>query len=377
MKFKINSKQLKTKLENLSKVSKQKTSLPILSCFKINVQERNIEVTATDLDITLVAKVIPESVKEEGSVCVDAGSFLDIIKKIKDSVVEIYSEEKALPSGQKKINVFVVSPSGKFKMVGYDAEDFPQAHEPSDENAVTVPVMSISQGIGKVVHAVKVDEYRPTTGGVYLDFREDKMSFSATDGWGKVAILYDTAVKSDLNKTVILPQKASSVFNSLLESDDIDAEIMFDEKNMRIGLVGYTLYSKLIEGLPFDINSIMMQTSEIFFTTKTQELLFAVDRCLTLGNMNGVVDVNVLIGEVLVSSENVDFDSSGEERIACENKQSSGMFKCNGRFFVEALSKISTENVEVSFSTTNPMIFVNPTEFEQNYTMVLMRLATI
>ncbi|MHB8871723.1 MAG: DNA polymerase III subunit beta [Candidatus Doudnabacteria bacterium] len=374
MRFKINSKQLKTKLENLSKVSKTKTSLPILSCFKINVRERNVEITATDLDITLVAKVIPESVKEEGFVCVDAGSLLDIIKKIKDSVVEIYSEEKPLPSGQKKINVFVASPSGKFKMTGYDAEDFPQVHDPIDENLVTVPVMSISQGIGKTVHAVKVDEYRPTTGGVYLDFREDRMSFSATDGWSKVAILYDTSVQSGLNKSVILPKSASSVFNSLLESDDIDAEIMFDEKNMRIDLVGYTLYSKLIEGKPFDINSIMMQQSEIFFTANTQELLFAVDRCLTLGNSVGVVDVSVLLGEVLVSSENIDFDSSGEERVACENKQSSGMFKCNGRFFVEALGKISTEKVEVSFSTTNPMIFINPTEMESNYTMVLMRL---
>ena len=374
MKFKINSKQLKTKLENLSKVSKQKTSLPILSCFKINVQERNIEVTATDLDITLVAKVIPESVNEEGFVCVDAGSFLDIIKKIKDSVVEIYSEEKLLPSGQKKINVFVVSPSGKFKMVGYDAEDFPQVHDPIDENLVTVPVISISQGIGKTVHAVKVDEYRPALGGVYFNFQQDKMSFSGTDGY-RVAVCYDTSVKSEMNKKVILPKAAASVFNSLLESDDIDAEIMFDDKNIRIDLVGYVLYSKLIEATPMDIEMVMKQESEVFFTTKTQDLLFAVDRCLTLGNMNGVVDVNVLLGEVLVSSENVDFDSSGEERLICENKQSSGMFKCNGRFFVEALSKISTENVEVSFSTTNPMVFVNPTEITENYTMTIMRLA--
>ena len=374
MKFKINSKQLKTKLENLSKVSKQKTSLPILSCFKINVQERNIEVTATDLDITLVAKVIPESVKEEGFVCVDAGSFLDIIKKIKDSIVEIYSEEKALPSGQKKINVFVVSPSGKFKMTGYDAEDFPQVHNPISENVVSVPVISMSYGMGKTVHAVKIDELHPTLGGVYLDFTTDKMAFSATDGWAKVAVCYDNSIKSSWNKSVIIPKSASSVFNSLLESDDIDAEITFDEKNIRIDLIGYTLYSKLIEGAPYDINFIMSQPSEIFFTTKTQDLLFAVDRCLTLGNMNGVVDVNVLLGEVLVSSENVDFDSSGEERLVCENKQSSGMFKCNGRFFVEALSKISTENVEVSFSTTNPMIFINPTEMEENYSMVIMRL---
>lgn len=374
MRFKINSKQLKTKLENLSKVSKTKTSLPILSCFKINVLERNVEITATDLDITLVAKVIPESVKEVGSICVPADNFLDIIKKIKDSVIEVYSEEKQVQGGLTKRNVFVVSPSGKFKMVGYDAEDFPQVHDPIDENVVTVPVMSISQGIGKTVHAVKVDEFQPVLGGVYLKFGYEKMSFSATDKY-RIAVCYDNDVKSDIEKTVILPKHASFVFNSLLESDDIDADILFDEKNIRIDLVGYTLYSKLIEGTPMDINSVMCQSSEIFFTANTMDILSAVDRCLTLGSMVGVVNVNVLLGEAIISSENVDFDLSGEERVACENKEGSGIFKCNGRYLIEALSKISTEKVEISFSTTNPMIFINPTEVESDYTMVTMRLA--
>ena len=87
MKFTINTKHLKSKLDNLNKIAKDKSPLPLAKYFMVEVKEDDILITATSLKITLTGKLIPEKVSKTGTLCVIADKFYEIIKTVTDEAV--------------------------------------------------------------------------------------------------------------------------------------------------------------------------------------------------------------------------------------------------------------------------------------------------
>lgn len=373
MKFTINTKHLRSKLDNLNKIAKDKSPLPLAKYFMVEVKEDDILITATNLKITLTGKLIPEKVSKTGTLCVIADKFYEIIKTVTDEFVEVYSEEKKLTTTT-VYNVFVKTKTGKFKMSGDNAELFPQPKRPSDDNVILLPVNVLSEGIAKTVFASKEDDMAPMRSGVAVICDADKTSFYAYDGTFRMAACFDMNQYTDTTKQVVIPRTTCFLMQNLVSSSDDSVTIRFDDKNVEFIMNDYIMCSTRIEGTFPDISAVLHTDLDVFFSCNKAELSDAIKRCLIFNNEpTSRISVVVNIGEITVSATDVNFNLSAEESVTCDNIKSSGMFNTNGHMFLDAIEKVSSEKVEISFPAEKNGIFINPVSEEENYTFVVSK----
>lgn len=360
MKLIVRSTDLQKKLDNLHKITETKTTLPILNFLKMDVTDSEIQFTASDLEVTLIVKVVPEEIKEVGSTCVMADKFAEVINKLDDCLLTITDQKSA---------IVVKAKGGTFKIPCVSSEDFPVLREPDKDNLMSIPSSVIANGINKTLFAVASEserDYRPTICGVYVDFKQDKTVFVATDRL-RVAVSFAPQF-STLEQSVILPRKLAKTILSVFGQSETNVDVCFDDKNIMLESAEYTVFSKLIEGEYVNYGFNINQSVNAIITVQTKELLRVIDRVKVFcSSLVPVMQFDVLIGALQVSGEDKDFLLSAEEQIACDNKEGSGIFKLNANALTDILKNIKTEFVEVSFSDQHPIVYLNPVNTEENY----------
>jgi DNA polymerase-3 subunit beta len=364
MKFKVQATVLSKKLDNLHKIARNKTTLHILDYFKMEVSDDVVMLTASDLDVTLIAKVVPEEVAEVGSTCVLADKFAEIVKKVGDVMLTISLQGN---------NAVVKSKSGTFKIPCTSAEDFPMTREPQDEVPISINSSAIVSGIEKTFFATYKGEMEPAITGVFADFKTDKTAFVATNKV-VVGVSYSEPV-SALERSVILTPKFASTIMSVLSQAKETVEVLFDDRNIKLSTTEHFVYGKLVEAQYVPYHIALSNSVNTIVTVQTEEFLKAIDRVMLFCPvMNNILQIQVLVGKVSISAEDLDFNFSAEEEVVCDNKEGSGAFLCNARFLYEIVQRVKSPTLEISFSDTMPTSYFNPVGVEEDYTYVLLKL---
>lgn len=363
MKFKIQATVLSKKLDNLHKISRTKTTLHILDYFKVDVSDDAVMITASDLDVTLITKVMPEEVSEVGSTCVLADKFAEIVKKVGDVMLTISVQGN---------NAVVKSKSGTFKIPCLSVEDFPMVREPEDDLPIQISSSTIVSGIEKTAFATYKGELEPAITGILADFKTEKTAFVATNKT-VVGVSYSEPV-SATERSVILTSKFSSTIMSVLSQSKETVEVLFDDRNIKLSTAEHFVYGKLIEANYVPYHIALSNSVNTIVSVSTDEFLKAIDRVMLFCPvMNNILQIQVLVGKVSISAEDLDFNFSAEEEVVCDNKEGSGAFLCNARYLYEIVQRVKSQTLEISFSDTTPTVYFNPTDTEEDYTYVLLK----
>lgn len=365
MKILIHSKDLQKKLDHLYKISKNRTAIPILDYFKMDVLESEVSFTASDLEVTMITKVIPETITSIGSTCIKADKFTEVIKNIKDCLLELSTDDKN--------NLIIKSKSGKFKIPCMDTEDFPILNEPKSDDIISLSSAVIVNSLNKTDFAVYKSELRPILCGVNFDLKVDKTVVYATDGYRVAATFSEPCVSYPCS--IVFPTKLSSIIKGIASDSISNVELSFDDKNIKVDLQEYLIYSKRIEGEYVNYEPTLNMETDVIFSANKEEITDAIKRSLTFASEYNLIAISVLIGKISISAEDRDFGLSAEEDVFCENKEGSGIFKVNGRFFLEILQRITSESIELCFSEKTPMVYVNPLDEKENCLFGLMKYA--
>ena len=81
MKFTVSSSALLSVLSITGKVINNKSSLPILEHFLMELKDGVLRVTASDSETTLIGSLEVENVEQEGMVAAPAKVLLDVLKE--------------------------------------------------------------------------------------------------------------------------------------------------------------------------------------------------------------------------------------------------------------------------------------------------------
>src|SRR5512137_584599 len=118
MKFVVSSSELLGHLQAISRVISSKNTLPILDNFLFNLGKKDLEITASDLESTLITKMKLENAEGDGSVAIPARILLDTLK-------EFPVQPLAFDINPDTLAVVISSENGKFSVVGQNGVDFP------------------------------------------------------------------------------------------------------------------------------------------------------------------------------------------------------------------------------------------------------------
>ena len=108
MKFVVSSTELLGHLQAISRVISSKNTLPILDNFLFNLKGNDLEITASDLESTLITKMKLENAEGDGSVALSARILLDTLK-------EFPVQPLAFDINMDTMAIVISSENGKFR----------------------------------------------------------------------------------------------------------------------------------------------------------------------------------------------------------------------------------------------------------------------
>lgn len=367
MNFVVSSGELSKKLSILGKVIKNKNSMPILDNFLFKTQDNKLTIVASDLETTLSTSVTLERSEVNGSITVKAKLIQDIIKELPEQPITIKIEE-----GNASVSIF--TQTGKYSLYSEEASNFPTPPSTSEEaSKISLPASVLLCGIENTIFAIGTEELRPQINGTFLEFKENSLTFVATD-MHKLVKIERTDIACDFEGSFILPSKPATLLKMLLLKEDLDAEISFDKKIAKFTTTEYTLTCSLIEGTYPAYNSVIPKDLPVKVTIDRVELINSLRRVSIFANQSSSqIKLEMNNDIITISAQDEELSTAGVDRIKCSIDGDNSVIAFKGTFLIELLSHLDCNDIVLTLgSPTRPGLITPETKESEEEEIVML-----
>ena len=345
MKIVVSSSELLGHLQSISRVISSKNTLPILDNFLFNLSGNDLEITASDLESTLITRMKLENTDGDGTIALPARILLDTLKEfsVQPLTFDINMETMA---------VVISSENGKFNVVGQNGIDFPALPAIKKEKKFSFAINAdvLLSGISKTLFATADDELRPVMGGIFVEASTDKITFVASDAH-KLVRYQRTDAQADDNASFILPKKPASLLKNILTKEEGAVTVEFDDKNAFFILGNYKVVCRLVEGNYPNYNSVIPKNNPRKITIDRVEFFNTLRRVSVFSNQaSNLVKLQLKGNQVMVSAQDIDFSISAYERIKCQYEGDEIEIGFKSVFLLEILSNIGSQDVMIELA---------------------------
>ncbi len=369
MKFNLERESFLKPLQAIQGVVERRQTLPILSNLLMSVADDQLALTATDMEVELVAKASLEDASG-GEITLPARKLIDICR--------------ALPSGA-KISVVVegeraVIRSGRsrFTLSTLPASDYPSADRPADEASVSIKQGALKHLIDLTHFAMAHQDVRYYLNGLLLELSADLLRAVATDGH-RLAVA-ETDIQAEVGdepRTLILPRKGVGELQRLLGSDDESMELVIGSNAIRASFAELQFTSKLIDGRFPDYERVIpdAEACDKQLTLEKESLRQCLARAAILSNDKyRAVRLSLAPGILRVVANNPEQEQAEDEmEVAYEGDPLEVGF--NVTYLMDALNALPGENARLFFTDASSSCLVTPEGGERcRYVVMPMRL---
>ena len=345
MKFVVSSSELLGHLQAISRVISSKNTLPILDNFLFNLSGNDLEITASDLESTLITRMKLENTDGDGTIALPARILLDTLK-------EFSVQPLTFDINMDTMAVVISSENGKFNVVGQNGIDFPALPSIKKDKRFVFGINAdiLLAGISKTLFATADDELRPVMGGIFIEASTDKITFVASDAH-KLVRYQRTDAHADDNSSFILPKKPASLLKNILPKEEGPVTVEFDDKNAFFILSNYKVVCRLVEGNYPNYNSVIPKNNPRKITIDRVEFFNTLKRVSVFSNQaSNLVKLQLKGNQVMVSAQDIDFSISAYERIKCQYEGEEIEIGFKSVFLLEILSNIGSQDVMIELA---------------------------
>lgn len=350
MQLKTNSNNLLKGLQQAVGTIKPNNTLPILDCFHLELQDNNLTITTSDLEVTTIVKLEVESV-ENGTIAVPHNTLLNLLKTFNNETIAISALNNTLT---------ITANSGEYQLAYDDANDYPNTPN-VDEKGTDINSTDLQQSISKVLFATSNDDLRPNLSGVYFG----KNVVVATDGHKLVK------VETNINADFILPKKASQQLKNLLPKDT-NVTLQYNQTNALFSFDNITIITRLVDGKYPNYEAVIPKENPNRLSINRQEFISVLKRMEVFANkQTNQIRLDLSEFETLISSEDVDYRNKAKETLNGVYSGQGMAIGVNAKFLVEMLNSLNCEEVYLDMSEPNKAILING---EEGILMLVMPL---
>ena len=342
--MKISKAELTKALYRVQGIADKKSTMPILAHVLLDATvENGLTLSATDLDVGLVG-VYEAEVLNSGSVAVHAKQFYEIIKSLPTDTVELEVKDNHW--------VEVRAGSGRFRLVGMAADEFPSLPTLNDVTLFKVPAEKLSKMIDRTLFCVSTDDNRHNLSGIYCEATNPKtLRFVSTDGHrlalSEQSFDDDVAIEGGL----IVPRKGFQELKRVLSdsSENIHTVEMGFSGNSGVFKAGsVTLTSRLIEGQFPDYRQVIPKegTKKLIISKALFGESLRRVSLLSQGRAYGV-RLSISPGKLELIAEDPEFGEA-EESLPISYNGDELVVGFNARYILDILGLISEDEIEFS-----------------------------
>ncbi|SDY89560.1 DNA polymerase III, beta subunit [Proteiniborus ethanoligenes] len=360
MKIKIQQRELSKCINIVQKGISSKTTLPILSGILLEAKEGKLKLTGTDLEIGIKSSVDCETIKE-GSIVITSRIFGDIIRKLPDMPIEINVDENN--------NMHIQCGNSKFNLIGQSAIDYPQLPEIFESNYFEIPKDLLKSMIRQTIFATAQDETRPILTGALLETSNNNVSLVAIDGYRLAVKKVSVNVSEDIK--VVIPAKTLNEVNKILEDDDAEVKISYNQGNIIFNIGDTLITSRLLEGQFLNYSDIIRNEYKLKAKVNTRDFQECLERASLLARegKNNLVKIDISDDKLIITSNSEIGNVHEELPIKLEGNDIKIAF--NSKYILEGIKAIDSEEIEMNMiSNVNPCI-IRPVE-DNSYTYLVL-----
>jgi DNA polymerase-3 subunit beta len=369
MKFVVSSVELLNHLQAVSRVISSKNTLPILDNILFNLDGKKLELTASDLESTLITSMELENASESGGIAIPSRLLLDTLKEFPDQPLTFNVNTNNL-------SVVISSENGQFTIAGQNGSDFPQLPVINEDNKTSLEMDAdvLLQGITTSIFATADDELRPVMNGIFFELSETEVIFVASDAH-KLVRYKRTDAKADATASFILPKKPATLLKNILVKEQGNIGIEFDNKNAHFVLPHYTLVCRLVEGNYPSYNSVIPTDNPNKLIIDRLKFYNALKRVSVFSNQaSNLIKLQLTGNQVTVSAQDIDFSISAYERIPCQYEGDELEIGFKSIFLIEILQNLQSAEVVLELSDPSRAGILLPLKKENEDEDVLMLL---
>jgi DNA polymerase III subunit beta len=370
MKFSIEKEVFLKSLSKLQGIVEKRSTMPILSNSLLRALKGELEITATDLEVTVVDHC-EVATSETGTITLSAKKLYEIVRELPEGPLELRTKEDS----------WVEIKSGKtvFELVGLASEEFPKVQELEKYALIEIDAPLFKQMVEKTIYASAGEESRYSLNGIFLEKTDDKkgLKMVATDGHRLAIISRDIEQvgKLQLDKGVILPRKGMAEVKKILEGVEGKIQFGIKENSAVVKTNATVIFMRLIDGefpeykrvIPEERKKIAVLGRDDFSRTLRRASLLVDERARALKFSFGK---NLLVLE----GKNPGFGTSHGE---CEVQYTGDPVEIgfNDRYFMDILGVTASDKIRLEIKDELSPVVVIPDDDTLYFCIVMpMRL---
>ena len=378
MKFTINRSAFIKELNNVQRAISSKTTIPILTGLKLDVNTDAITLTGSDADIS-IETTIPASddnntlvVEDAGSIVLPARFFSEIVKKLPEDTMTV----NVVDGFQTQIT----SGAASFTINGLDPENYPHLPEIDTTNTITLAGDVLKELIGQTVIAVSNQESRPILTGVHFILANGEFLAVATDSHRLSQRRIKLPEANNANYDVIIPGKSLTELSRMIGDNNPDVQMRLSENQVLFVLGNTSFYSRLLEGNYPDTSRLIPKESNTTVEISAPALSAAIERASLLSHesRNNVVrfSVNPTDKTITIFGNSPDVGEVTEQLHPTDLSGDELEISFNPDYMKEALRSFGQAMIKISFTMALRPFTLVPTEEGENFIQLITPVRT-
>ena len=371
MKFQLDRTTFLNNLLVVQGVVERRERLPILGNILIVLRDETISLSATDMEIELVARVGAPG-GDGGEVTVPARKLLDICRTLPDDAsVEFTTAEN---------RATVRAGRSRFTLNTLPAADFPTTEEIEGVVEVSVTQRDLKELIDRTHFAMANQDVRYYLNGLLLEFRGPRLRAVSTDGHrlAQAEIGLQQASPTEELHQCILPRKGVQELSRLIQNSDDTVDIVVGKASLKAGIGDVTFTSRLIEGRFPDYNRVIPRADQCDKEAEVDRDLVrrSLQRASILSNEKyRTVKLSFSTSTLHVAANNPDHEEA-EDEVDIQYAGDAVDIGFNVGYLIDALGVLPTDTVSFHLSDPGSSCLLTPKEDDGScrYVVMPMRL---
>jgi DNA polymerase-3 subunit beta len=363
MKFIVSSSSLLKHLQQINGVINANTVLPILEDFLFEIENKKLNIVATDLETVMRVQMDVES-KADGKVCIPARILIDTLKNIADQPLTFSIDQN--------FSVEITSDNGKYKVPGENPDNFPK--EPSSDDTTGFPMKSTAliTAINKTLFAVSNDDLRPAMTGVFFELNPEFIQFVATDAH-RLVRYKRTDTKATKTDSFIVPKKPLNFLRNALPDNDDEITISYNSNHLFVNHGDIQMICRLIDARFPDYKVVIPIDNPYKLVVTKADFQSALRRVSIFSNKStNQVALNITGSELQMAAQDIDFNFEGNERMNCQYDGEDLQIAFNAKFLIEMLNAADTTEVRLELSTPTKAGLIKPSEQAEGEDLLML-----
>lgn len=375
MQFTINRSEFIKAMNHVSRAISSRTSMPILTGVKLELDETGLTLTGSNTDISIETKIpfsddqaqLTET--QTGSLVLPAAFFSNIVKRLPGETFTLINTDG--------LQAKITSESTEFDINGQDAQSYPHLPEIEVTNHLVLPAETLTEVISQTVIAVSKQLSQPILTGVHFIITGGNLTAVATDRH-RLAQRTVTFGESDVNADIIVPGPSLTQLQAMLDGvETVDVRVAENQVIFQLG-ENTVFYSRLLEGNYPDASRLIPTEKRTTLTINARDLLQTIERAALLSHegRSNVIQFMVSDSRSTISSNSPEVGRVEEEIFAAQTSGDELTISFNPDYMREALKSFGDEEIQIGFKTSLDPFTLVPTNNETNFIQLITPVRT-